>query len=983
MTLPVSEARIDAVPVQPDEDVLEHVAKELEAVIEGEVRFDTPARTLYATDASPYEIKPYGVVLPKSVDDIAHTLKVARRHGLPVLPRGGGTSLAGQTVGAAIVIDVSKYLDKILGFDETARTVTVQPGVVRDQLNAFLKPYKLQFTPDVSTTNRANIGGMAANNSAGTRSIKYGKTVDQVVAMTVMLIDGTVTEFRELSTGELGEKLKLPGLEGDLYRTVYGVVTKHEAEIKTRFPKVMRRVGGYNLDEFTEGRPFNLAKLVSGSEGTLAFILDVTVKLSPVPAHRLLALLHFGSLKGSLQAVQHINRHGPSAVETLDDNLLKLGLENPNIAPLLGWLDGSPEAVLIVEFDGETETEMRAGLESMTADPEVMNRAYYLHVADTAAEQADVWNVRKAGLGVFNTIKGSAKPTAFIEDAAIPPEHLADYIPEVAAVCAKYGVKMVSYGHASVGVIHVRPILDLKTKEGLEAYRKISEETFTLVQKYGGSWSGEHGDGLIRSYKNRELFGNTLYGAFREVKRAFDPDNLLNPGKIVEAPPITEALRYGEGYQVLPLATHFDFSKDDGFMGAIEMCSGVGACRKTGTGTMCPSYMATRDEDHSTRGRANLLREAMNGRLEGGLTSKAVYDALDLCLECKACKAECPSQVDMAKLKYEFLQHYYDDHGTPLSARALGNAATVAPLGRAFAPVANALLPLPPMRWLIEKTVGVDRRRVMPRYATQSFDGWRKAHEKARSQNKSIDTSTEKPKVALFADTWTMYNEPEVGAAATRVLEALGYEVEHVNYGCCGRPQLSKGLLRDAKKLAIKNVEALHQYVERGVPVVGLEPSCVASFQDDYRDLVPGEKTEAVAQNVKMIDQFLAKEWTSGRLEPAQTFHKNGVSIMLHGHCQQRAIQGTSSTKAVLGWLSENVSEVDSGCCGMAGSFGYSHHELSMQIGEQRLFPAVRAHEGETVACGFSCRHQIKDGTHKWAKHLVELLDEATDSRSP
>ena len=974
MTLPVSEAPTRSVPTQPSEDVLEQIASELQAVIQGEVRFDTPARTLYATDASPYEIKPYGVVLPKSTDDIRHTLAVARRYKLPVLPRGGGTSLAGQTVGAAIVVDVSKYLDKILDFDEAARTVKVEPGVVRDQLNAFLKPYKLQFTPDVSTTNRANLGGMVANNSAGTRSIKYGKTVDQVVSMTVMLIDGTITEFRALSPGGLKGKLELPGLEGDLYRTVYGVVTEHEAEIKARFPKVMRRVGGYNLDELTEDRPFNLAKLVSGSEGTLAFILDVTVALSPVPAHRCLALLHFDSLKKSLQAVQYINRHGPSAVETLDDTLLELGLENPNIAPLLGWLQGSPGAVLIVEFDGETEAEMRAGLESMKADPKVMRLAYYLHVADSAAEQADVWNVRKAGLGVFNTMKGAAKPTAFIEDAAIPPEHLADYIPQVAAVCAKYGVKMVSYGHASVGVIHVRPILDLKTKEGLAAYRKISEETFALVQHYGGSWSGEHGDGLIRSYKNRELFGDTLYGAFREVKRAFDPDGLMNPGKIVEAPPITEDLRYGEGYQVLPLATHFDFSKDDGFMGAIEMCSGVGACRKTGTGTMCPSYMATRDEDHSTRGRANLLREAMNGRLEGGLTSKAVYDALDLCLECKACKAECPSQVDMAKMKYEFLQHYYDDHGTPLSARALGNAATVAPLGRAFAPVANALLPLPPVRWLVEKTVGVDRRRVMPSYAAQSFDGWRRAHEKTRPQTHG---DTEKPKVALFADTWTMYNEPEVGAAATRVLEALGYDVEHVNYGCCGRPQLSKGLLRDAKKLAVKNVEALHRYVERGVPVVGLEPSCVASFQDDYRDLVPGEKTEAVARNVKMIDQFLAKEWTQGRLEPAQTFHKNDTPVMLHGHCQQRAIQGTSSTKAVLGWLSENVAEVDSGCCGMAGSFGYGHFELSMQIGEQRLFPAVRAHEGETVACGFSCRHQIKDGTAKRAKHLVELMDEA------
>jgi len=952
---------------------LARVALELKAGVTGEVRFDASARALYATDASPYEIPPYGVVLPKTVDDVRHTLAVAHRHNLPVLPRGGGTSLAGQTVGKAIVLDFSKYMDKILDFDETGRWVKVQPGVVRDNLNLYLSPYRLQFTPDVATTSRANVGGMVANNSAGTRSIKYGKSVDQVLAMTVMLSDGTVTELREVSGDELNEKLALPGLEGEAYRTVHSVVTEHEAEITERFPKVMRRVGGYNLDEFTGDKPFNLAKLVSGSEGTLAVILDVTLKLEPVPPHKLLALLHFGTLVKALTAVQYINRHGPAAVEILDDNLFQLGLQNPNLAPLVSWREGEPAAVLMVEFDGESEEEMLKGLKSMQADPEVMNLCYHLHVAYGKEEQGNVWAFRKGGLGIFATMKGDAKPTPFIEDAAIPVEHLPEYIPEVIQVCAKYGVKTVMYAHASVGVIHVRPVLDLKTKEGVETFQKISEETFALVQKYGGSWSGEHGDGLIRSYKNRELFGDILYEDFRRIKRAFDPQNLMNPGKIVDAPPMTENLRYGHPYTVLPVVTHFDFSKDEGFMGAIEMCTGVGHCRKTTTGTMCPSYMATRDEDHSTRGRANLLREAMNGRLEGGLTSQEVYDALDLCLECKACKAECPSQVDMAKLKYEFLQHYYDAHGTPLSARALGNAATVAPVGRFLAPIANALLPLGPVRWAIEKTAGVDRRRVMPLYAHASFGQW------VRRQSNGTLEENGKPTVALFADTWTMYNEPEVGAAAVKVLEALGYRVEHVPYGCCGRPQISKGLLRDAKKLAKRNVSALHAYVEKGVPVVGLEPSCVASFQDDYRDLVPGETTEAVAKNVKMIDQFLAKEWSNGRLEPKGTFHKNGLHVMLHGHCQQRAIMGTTSTKAVLGWVSDNVFEVDSGCCGMAGSFGYGHYDVSMQIGERRLFPAVRAHRGETVACGFSCRHQIRDGTGARAKHVVEVMAEALE----
>jgi FAD/FMN-containing dehydrogenase/Fe-S oxidoreductase len=976
MTVPAPKAPAPLTPPpgpEVSEADLTRAYEELRGSLMGEVRFDEAARVLYATDASPYEIKPYGVVLPKTREDIRRTLEVARRYKLPVLPRGGGTSLAGQTVGRAIVVDVSKYLDRVLEFSETARTVKVEPGVVRDNLNLYLKPFKLQFTPDVSTTNRANIGGMVANNSAGTRSIKYGKTVDQVVSMTVMLADGTVTEFRELTGAELHEKLRAPGLEGEIYRTVHRLVREHEAEIHARFPKVMRRVGGYNLDELTGDKPFNLAKLVAGSEGTLAFILDVTLRLSPIPAHKCLALLHFDTLEKSLRAVQHINHHGPSAVETLDDTLLELGLQNPNLAPLLSWLQGRPAAVLMVEFDGESEQEMLAGLQSLQADPTVAELAYALHVAYGPQEQAEVWEVRKGGLGVFNTMKGAAKPVPLIEDAAIPPESLAEYIPAVAAICAKHGVKMVSYGHASVGVIHVRPVLDLKTREGIEAFRKISEETFELVRRYGGSWSGEHGDGLIRSYKNRELFGDTLYEAFRELKRAFDPEGLFNPGKIVDAPPITDNLRYGEGYTALPIATHFDFSKDDGFMGAIEMCTGVGACRKTTTGTMCPSYMVTRDEEHSTRGRANLLRDAMNGRLSGGLTSREVYDALDLCLECKACKAECPSRVDMAKLKYEFLQHFYDAHGTPLSARVLGHAATVAPVGRFLAPLANALLPLAPVRWLMEKTAGIDRRRVMPPYANASFHQWVARRETRREEAHA----PERPKVALFADTWTMYNEPEVGVAATEVLEALGYAVEHVRYRCCGRPQISKGLLREAKALARRNVAALQTYVARGVPVVGLEPSCVAAFQDDYRDLVPGEATEAVAGHVKMIDQFLAKAWTKGELEPGAVFHKNGAHVMLHGHCQQRAIQGTASTKAVLGWVSDNVFEVDSGCCGMAGSFGYGHFELSMQIGERRLFPAVREHDGETVACGFSCRHQIRDGTGRRAKHLTQLLAEA------
>ncbi len=959
----------------PDQAMLDRLAAELRSRVRGEVRFDERARTLYATDASPYEIRPLGVVVPRTVEDVRATVDIARRHGVAVLPRGGGTSLAGQAVAQAVVLDVSKYLTRVLELDIEARRARVEPGVVRDQLNDVLSPHRLQFTPDISTTNRANVGGMVANNAAGTRSIKYGKTVDAVVSMTVLLMDGTVLELGPLNDDSLARKLAQDDREGEVYRTVHRVVSEHADEIEARYPKVMRRVGGYNLDEFGPGRPFNLAKLVCGSEGTLGIILDVTLSLQPVPRHRLLAMLHFDSLVGALRAVQGINRHGPSAVEILDRDLFHLGRENPALAPLLGWVQGDPAAVLLVEFDGETPEEMERGLAGLRADPEVSAACYAVHLARGAQEQHDILEFRRGGLGIYSTVKGREKPTPFIEDCAIPVEHLASYIPEVIEVCKRHGAHVVFYAHASVGVIHVRPHLDLKTEAGVRTFEAISREVFALVKKYGGSWSGEHGDGLIRSYQNRALFGDVLYEDFRAIKHAFDPDGLLNPGKVVDAQPMTENLRYGPGYPEAPLETYFDFGAEGGYLGAIEMCTGVGACRKVDVGTMCPSYMATRNEDDSTRGRANVLRDALNGRMAGGLTSNDVYDVLDLCLECKACKAECPSQVDMAKIKYEFLQHYYDHHGTPLSVRAIGNVARIAPLGQRLAPVANALLPMAPVRWLMEKAVKVDRRRLMPRYASRSFDRWFDARRDASAPaGGGVDEPGGGRRVALFADTWTMFNDTGPGKAAVRVLEALGYRVELVPYGCCGRPQLSKGLLKDARSIAARNVRRLLPYAQRGVPVVGLEPSCVTAFVDDYRDLVPGEATDTVAANAQMIDQFLAKAWTRGEIEPQNVFRKREGAVMLHGHCQQKAILGTAASRALLGWVSDEVREVDAGCCGMAGSFGYGHYDVSMAVGERRLFPAVRAHEGATAASGFSCRHQIHDGTGKRAQHVVEML---------
>ena len=957
-------------PPAPDAAALAALERDLRTEIRGEVRFDDRARSLYATDASPYEIAPYGVALPRTRDDLIACVRLCARHGVPLLMRGGGTSLAGQTVGRALVVDVSKYLTGILDVDAEARTATVEPGVIRDALNDRLAPLDLQFTPDVSTSNRAAIGGMLANNSAGTRSIKYGMSVDQVVAMTVCLADGTVVRLGELDEERAVDKEAQDDLEAEIVRTVRRIAREHEDEIEARFPKVMRRVGGYNLDAFTGGKPFNLAKLVAGSEGTLAVILDATVRLDPVPERRMLAMAHFASLRAALEAVPHINRHGPSAVELLDRELFELGRRNKTLAPLLGWLEGMPEAVLMVEFDGADEDEVRRGFDAMRHDPEVSARAYHVYEAWSGPEQAEILQFRKDGLGIYATVEGPHKPIPSIEDAAIPPERLAEYIPAVQELCREMGVATVFYGHASVGVIHTRPLIDLKTAEGVELYQRISDGAFELVRRYGGSWSGEHGDGLIRSQKNRALFGETLYQAFRDVKRAFDPAGILNPGKIVDAPPMTQDLRYGAGYPEVELDTVFDFSSQGGFLGAIEACTGVGACRKVDVGTMCPSYMATRDEDHSTRGRANVLREALTGRLPGGLTSQDVYDTLDLCLECKACKAECPSNVDMAKLKYEFLQQHHDAHGVPLPTLAIGNVARVAPLGRVMAPLANALLPTAPVRALLERVAGVDRRRVLPTYADESLAGW--FHR--RPTNDAAEAGDGGRRVALFADTWTMFNDPGPGRAAVDVLEALGYQVELLPYGCCGRPQISKGLLRDARAAARRNVARLAPYARAGVPVVGLEPSCVSAFQDDYRDLLPGDATEEVAGHVTMLDRFLAREWTQGRVDPSTAFAASDEPVLLHGHCQQKAVMGTSGTRAVLEWASNDVRELDAGCCGMAGSFGYGHYDISMKIGEDRLFPAVREHAGATAAPGFSCRHQIADGTGASARHPIEIL---------
>ena len=960
---------------------------DLRAACAGEVRFDPVARSLYATDASPYRIAPHGVVFPRHAADVRAALEVARAHGVPLLMRGGGTSLAGQTVGEAVVVDTSRHLDRVLEVDPDARTARVEPGLVRDRLNDALARWGLHFTPDVSTSDRAAVGGMVANDSAGTRSLKYGKTVDQVLAMTVLLADGAVTELAAVEGDALAGKLSAAGVEGDAYRTVHRLVHDHADEIRARTPRVMRRVAGYHLDELLPGRPFNLAKLVCGSEGTLAAILDVTLALHPLPRRRVLALLHFDALVAALEAVPAIVAHGPSAVELIDRDLFELAAENPALAEHLGWVRGDPAAVLSVEFDTDRDgpagaAELEERLAALAADPAASGRAYATVRALDPAAQREVIEFRKKGLGIYATVPGPAKPQPFVEDAAIPVEHLAAYVPQVLEVCRRHGVRAVLYGHASVGVLHVRPLLDLKRPAGVAAYRAIADEVFALVQRYGGSWSGEHGDGLVRSEKLREAFGEVVYGAFREVKRAFDPEGVWNPGKIVDAPPMTANLRAAWRDPPAAPATVLDFGRE-GLLGAAEACTGVGACRQEGAGTMCPSFRATRDETHVTRGRANALREAIVGALPGGLATRELRDVFDLCLACKACKAECPSRVDVGKMKVELLQAAYDAHGVPPSAWALGGVARLAPLAQAIAPLANAVLPTATARWAGERLLGVDRRRVLPAYARERFDrGHARRTRRAGAPAAVAGDPRERPTVALFVDTWSNFHDPAPAEAAVRVLEAVGAAVEVVPYRCCGRPLISQGLLRAARREAAATVAALAPYAERGVPVLGLEPSCLSAIVDDYPALLPGAATQAVARAVRPFEAWLAKRWSEGALRPEEHFEAGDAPVLLHGHCHQKAVFGTAPARAVLGWAARAVREVDAGCCGMAGSFGYTHHDLSLRIGEERLFPAVRGHAGEVVACGFSCRHQVADVTGVRPRHVAQTLAGALRPRA-
>ncbi|MFY0628007.1 MAG: FAD-binding protein [Reichenbachiella sp.] len=946
------------------------LSKELTEGIKGDVLADQVSLGMYSTDASIYQISPKVIVLPKDEEDVMRAISIAYRHKVTILPRGAGTSLAGQTVGASMVLDFSKYMNNIIELNVEERWVKVQPGKIRDVLNGELADHGLHFAPDPATSSRANVGGMVGNNSSGTKSVIYGKTVDHILEAEVVLASGTSLTLRELSAKAYEKVAEKEDEEGNIYSSFKSIVEQNKREIEKRFPKVMRRVGGYNLDEFVTTDNWNLSKLITGSEGTLAVTTSLKLNLEPLPKYKSVCVVHYAELLEAISSVEMMLKYNPSAVEILDDHVVELSRENLTTKHHTHFIEGDPKAILIVEFYGDDPKDVVDRPEKMIQELKKSDFGYAYPLFPDGESYEDVWVIRKKGLGLMLGIKGEKKPLPFIEDAGIPVDVLPTYIDEVLKVCEKYNTKAAMYAHASVGVIHVRPILDLRQEEDIENLKNITEETFELVMKYGGSWSGEHGDGLVRSAYNERFFGSQLYDAFKEVKALFDPENLMNPGKIIEAQTIDKNLRYGSEYRDQAPNTNFKYKKEQSFRESIHMCTGVGECRKVIGGTMCPSFKVTRDEELSTRGRANALRLAMSGQLkEEGLDSERLHKVMDLCLSCKACKSECPSNVDMAKMKADVLQMYYDKNGISIRDRLIRDSAkTAEKISRGYSSVVNFFQKTTVFKNLLEKSAGFDKRRTLPAFAKEPFYRW-------FEKNKDHGLISDK-KVVLFADTYLNFHEPNIGISAFELLNSCGYEVILANVGCCQRPKISHGFLREAKKEGMKTLEGLRPYLDSGLSVVVCEPSCASALNDDLPDLIEDEElTEQLQKQVMMIDVFLMKEVEEGQLN--KQFHSIAGNIKIHGHCHQKALYGTASMKKLLGQNGHAVSEIPSGCCGMAGSFGYEkeHYDLSEKIGEEILFPAVREMKGEAlVACGFSCRHQIEHFTQTKPKHWVEVI---------
>ncbi len=947
-----------------------------------DVRADRASRRIYATDASIYQMEPVCVVFPRTTEDVEYVLGVAALYGVPVLPRGGGTSLAGQGVNHAIVLDFTPHMGEVLEINATEGWARVQPGLVLDALNRAAAPHGLHYPIDPSTRNRATIGGGIGNNSCGAHSPLYGKTIDQVLSLEVVLSDGSRATLQPLSGDALEARRRTAGLEGEIYREIPAIARRHAGAIAERFPRIQRRVSGYNLDELL-GEEVDLSRLVVGSEGTLAVVTEARVRLAPLPARRALAAVHFDSVIEATEATVASLAHRPAAVELIDDTIVQRCRESSGYRALADYIQGDPGALLLIEFFGDTEEELSSRLAALTEDFSARGLGYATVTELDPARQRRMWGVREAGLGLLMSVTGDAKPLAFVEDAAVAPERLPAFVRRFQEVVARHGTTAGYYGHASVGCLHIRPLVNVKRAAGLETMESLASAIADLVLEFGGSLSGEHGDGILRGAFVERMFGAELTEAFRAVKRTFDPHGLLNPGKIVDTPPFASNLRLSPTTQNREPQTVFDFSAQGGLARAVELCNGQGTCRKE-DGAMCPSYMVTRDEEHSTRGRANLLRAILAGDLpRTALRGERVHEALDLCVECKACKSECPSGVDMAKLKGEVLALYHEEHGIPHRDRLFAHVHRLAAWGSRVAPLANALAATWPARHAAHRFLGVHRERPFPRLARRGFRRWFAEH------TRDVDPTrlAARGDAVLFDDTFTRFHHPEVGAAATRVLEALGYRVTLVRrLGCCGRPAISKGLLPTARRWARRNVDALAPYARRGVPIVGTEPSCLLALRDEYPDILRDEAAATVAREAVLLDELVAR--VSAEDPEAMAALRAGREaegapgrVLVHGHCHQKALVGMDATLDALAASGYAPELIDSACCGMAGSFGFEaeHYAISREMGERRLFPAVEsAPEGTAIAVtGVSCRQQITHFTTRSPLHSAELLAQA------
>ena len=953
------------------------LAARLARALEGEVRFGAFDRARYSTDASIYQIEPVGVVIPKTDADVQAALGIAREAGVSVVARGGGTSQAGQTIGPGLVIDFSKHLGRMLELDVDARTVWVEPGLVLDRLNRLLKPHGLFFPVDISTSSRATLGGMAANNACGARSLRYGIMVDNLLAIDALMAGGEEVRFAEVPGN-------LEGVAGgerylQLIQDMRALALREAGAIAAGFPKVQRRVGGYNLDR-VRAAGHNMAELLVGSEGTLALFQRLKLKLQPLPAHKVLGVCHFPDFYQAMASAQAIVGLGPSAVELVDRSIIELGRQIPAYRPLIDrFVRGTPDALLLVEFAGDDcATQLRglARLSELMADlglPDAVVEAI------EPAAQARIWEVRTAGLNIVMSMKSAGKPVSFIEDCAVPLAHLADYTARLTEIFARHGTSGTWYAHASVGCLHVRPILNLKQEKDVRAMRAIAEEAMAMVRAYQGSHSGEHGDGLVRSEFHEAMFGPRLARAFEAVKDAFDPKGVLNPGKIVRAPRMDDRtlLRFRAGYAPLPIASGLDWQAWGGFLGAAEMCNNNGACRKAEPGVMCPSYRVTRDERDVTRGRANSLRLALSGQLgPDALVSDEMAATLDLCVACKACRRECPTGVDMARMKIEVLHQRRQRRGLDLKDRLIAWLPRYAP----YASRARALLhlreTLPGAAALSERLLGFSARRSLPRWHDQPY----------RSRANGAAVAGDGRDVVLLVDTFTTWFEPDIARAAEALLAAAGYRVHAPATDgsrplCCGRTFLATGLVEEARREARRTLAALRPLAERGLPVVGLEPSCLLTLRDEYEVLLPASETAALAGRALLLEEFLWAEQAAGRLE-LRLQPLPWRRALLHGHCHQKAFAAMAAVEGCLKLIPKlEVETIESSCCGMAGAFGYeaSHHALSLQMAELSLLPAVRAAGPDVVlvADGTSCRHQIKDGTGRQALHVAELLQAA------